>query len=133
VKVALAVLADAANVTADGKLNILGVFDRFASERFPAAIARATLVIKFEGDAADQGRTKKLEIQLWDADGHQVIGLESDVEIPADAGIRPSFNNVLVMNGLGFPHPGRYAFHILINGQTEERVELEAELIAPPA
>ena len=50
--VKLAVLADYANVTSDGKLNILGIFDRMNVLNLPAVHPQMNLVLRLEAHRA---------------------------------------------------------------------------------
>jgi hypothetical protein len=55
--VAFALLADAANVALDGKLNILGVFDVVRAAAFPTVLPRVHLVARLKAQAGTWGRT----------------------------------------------------------------------------
>jgi len=51
-EVVLAVLADYANVSQEGKLNIMGIFDIISSEKFPTFHPEMKLVVQFEASIA---------------------------------------------------------------------------------
>ena len=53
--VSFALFADAANLSQEGKLNILGVFDAVHVGQFPALHPRATLVVRLKGTVTDIG------------------------------------------------------------------------------
>lgn len=53
--VSFALFADAANLSQEGKLNILGVFDTVHVGQFPALHPRATFVVRLKGTPADVG------------------------------------------------------------------------------
>lgn len=53
--VSFALFADAANLSQEGKLNILGVFDAVHVGQFPALHPRATLVVRLNGTPSDVG------------------------------------------------------------------------------
>ncbi len=53
--VSFALFADAANLSQEGKLNILGVFDAVHVAAFPSVHPRATLVVRLKGTMADTG------------------------------------------------------------------------------
>ena len=53
--VTFALFADAANLSQEGKLNILGVFDALQVGTLPALHPRATLVVHLKGNALDVG------------------------------------------------------------------------------
>src|SRR6476469_7430717 len=50
-----ALFADAANVSQEGKLNILGVFDALQVSTLPSLHPRATLVVHLKGSPSDAG------------------------------------------------------------------------------
>src|SRR5215213_5870866 len=54
--VSFALFADAANLSQEGKLNILGVFDAVQVATMPSIHARATLVLRLKGSSSDIGR-----------------------------------------------------------------------------
>src|SRR5918911_885570 len=53
--VSFALLADGANLSQEGKLNILGVFDAVQVASLPAVHPRAHLVVRLKGTRADAG------------------------------------------------------------------------------
>jgi len=53
--VSFALFADAANLSQEGKLNILGVFDALQVAALPAVHPRAHLVLHIKGTGADVG------------------------------------------------------------------------------
>lgn len=54
--VSFALFADAANISQEGKLNILGVFDALQVAALPAVHPRATMVVRLKAHAEDAGR-----------------------------------------------------------------------------
>src|SRR5438309_4505044 len=54
--VTFALFADAANLSQEGKLNIMGVFDALQVGSLPAVHPRAHLVVRLKGDVSDVGR-----------------------------------------------------------------------------
>jgi hypothetical protein len=53
--IAFALFADAANISQEGKLNVLGVFDAVHVGGLPAVHPRATLVVRLKGGTDDVG------------------------------------------------------------------------------
>lgn len=68
-KVALGLLADYANVSREGKLNILGIFEQISAQSVPAVHPQMQLVMALEADRVDADREQKIGIELIDADG----------------------------------------------------------------
>jgi hypothetical protein len=136
-EVTLAVLADGANVSQDGKLNILGVFNALGATMFPVMHPQMYLVLRFEATRAEEGKTKKVEIQLADSDGTKLFAIGSNLMVPPGAPGQPiRMNHILAMNGVRFPKAGDYVFNILVGDDQKAAVDLrivEAKLEPRPA
>lgn len=131
--VALALLADFANQSADGKLNVLGVFDTIYAPQYPALHPEMKLVIRFRLHPAElEEPPKRIQIQLRDDLGKKVaeLGGEIKVAIPEGAarpsGEMVSSDFILGINGLPLEHPGSYEFVVLVNGDVKASVPLKA-------
>ena len=81
--VSLALLADAANTSRDGKLNLLGIFDAIQAAKFPTTHPSMMLVLRLEASAADGDRAHELDVRFIDADGGQVFKLDGRVVVPS--------------------------------------------------
>ena len=124
-EVAFALLADAANVSREGKLNVLGAFDRIYGSKFPLTWPRMVLVTRFVASAAEFGAEKSLEIVTLDADGKRLGGATGKMRVPtAQSGRQLKINHVLPMT-VTFPAPGGYSIEILVNGESKATVPLE--------
>ena len=53
--ISFAVFADGANLSQEGKLNVLGVFDALAVGGFPAVHPRTHFVVRLKGNVEDAG------------------------------------------------------------------------------
>ena len=79
--IAFALFADAANLSQEGKLNILGVFDAVQVGALPSVHPRATVVVRLKGSPADAG-SHVLQMrwvnprgdELWQSTGHVDVG-----------------------------------------------------------
>jgi hypothetical protein len=77
-----ALFADAANVSQEGKLNILGIFDAIHMGQLPGVHPRATFVMRIKAVAEDEG-THELVLTwrnpdgatLWESRGELNVGL----------------------------------------------------------
>ena len=118
-------LADAANISREGKLNILGAFDRIYGAKFPLRWPRMVLVTRFEASAAEFGSEKSIEIVTMDADGKRLGKASGKMKIgEGRTGRQIKINHVLPM-GMTFPAPGEYSIEILVNGEPKATVPLE--------
>jgi len=125
-EVDLAVLADAANKTESGKLNILGIFDGLAlGPEFPASSPTFAIVVRIVVHPSEAGN-HSLVLRLADADGQEVAKLEGDFQVarkrPSGKPIRLPF----VLNSqVKFPAAGEYVFDVLINGRWERSIPID--------
>ena len=75
-RVALALLADYANVSDQGSSNPLGVFDRNIAGSFLARHNAMQLVLRFEASPAKRGTTKSISIKLLASDGEELLSID---------------------------------------------------------
>lgn len=120
----LAVVADAANVSQEGKLNILGIFDTIWAREFPFRHASMVFVVRVGADFTEQG-VHPMEVRLVDADGEQIFSAEGPLQVTGGTpgrAIKPHI--VMGLSGVAFPRAGDYAFEILIDGRHMRSVPL---------
>ena len=124
--VTLALLADGANVTADGKLNILGIFNVLGAGAFPATHPSMVMVLRFEATRAEEGKAKNIEIQLADGDGQKLFTIGANLVVPQGVPGQPiRMNHILTMNGIRFPKSGDYVFNVLIADDQKASIDLK--------
>ena len=133
--VTLALLADAANVSQDGKLNILGIFNGLGAPTFPATHPQMHLVLRFEANRAEEGKTRQVEIHLADSDGTRLFTISTSLVLPQGMPGQPiRLNHILALNGVRFPKAGDYVFDILVGDDHKAAVDLklvEAQVETP--
>jgi len=123
-EVALAVVADAANVSQEGKLNILGVFDTIWARDFPFRHASMVFVLRVRADFTDQG-LHQLVVRLMDADGGQLFKAGGPLKVPGGEPGRPIKPHVIMgLSGITFQKPGDYSFEILVDERHMKSVPL---------
>ena len=122
--VAFALLADAANVSADGKLNILGVFDAVRVASFPAVHPRAHLVVKLKALVGDAG-THRLEIRYLGPGGASLLDLTAHVDVPAmPAGASEMDLPLVLPLDLRFEQAGAHAITLTLDGRVIAQLPL---------
>jgi hypothetical protein len=127
-QVRLALLADYANVTAEGKLNILGVFDRINVHELPAVHPQMHLILRLEAHPAERNRAHNVEIRLHDPDGQTIFEVTGDMVPQGGPGQTVSTNQILTLNNLQLTKTGGYNFVVLVNNDLKSEVMLEVEL-----
>ena len=121
--VPLAVLADAANISVEGKLNIFGIFNNISAGNFPALHPQMQLVVAFEADVAEAEKVKDVEIHLQDSDGKDLFMIRGQFTVPRGIpGKKVRINHGFPLSGIVFPKPDDYAFKILVDGETKYTV-----------
>jgi len=128
----LALLADAATIDSSGKLNILGVFDRIASSRFPVQHGRIALVVRFSSGSESAG-VHEVAIRLR-GPGGEVLRLDGRIQVGGGPGARGPVKvpQVFNLDGLVVPEPGSFAFDILVDGVHQTSVPLEVIRVTGP-
>lgn len=111
-----ALFADSANLSQEGKLNILGVFDALQVGGFPAVHPRATLVVRLKGGTEDVGVHALLMRwvnpkgqELWNSTGQIEIGMPP-------AGVTEMDLPLIAQLDLPLDGPGRYAMVLSVDG-----------------
>ena len=125
-EIVLALLADAANRSEEGKLNVLGAFNNIRASKFPARHPQMQLVLGMDASPAEVGMKKKLEVQMLNEDGEKVGGMEGEITIPppAKSGERVHMQLTLQLIDTVFPKEGRYQVVVLVDGNTGAEIPL---------
>ena len=131
-QVTLGVLADYANVTGDGKLNILGIFDRINLMQLPALHPQMHLVLRLEAHPAELDRAHGVEIRLHDPEGTTIFEVKGEIVPRGEAGRAVSTNQILTLNNLQLEKVGDYVFVVLINNDMKTEIPLAVEFVAMP-
>lgn len=130
----LGVLADYANVTGDGKLNILGIFDRINLMQIPAVHPQMHLVLRLEAHAAELDRQHDIEIRLHDPEGTTIFEVKGEIVPRGEPGRPVSTNQILTLNNLQLEKVGDFKFIVLVNNDLKAEIPLAVEFVAmPPA
>lgn len=123
--VTFALFADAANLSQEGKLNILGVFDALQVGTLPALHPRATLVVHLKGSALDVG-THRVTLQwlspsgseLWSSDGELGVGTPPQGVLDMDFPLIAQLDLPLDLSG-------GYLMRVGLDGTTHAEVPLQ--------
>jgi hypothetical protein len=129
--VTFAMFADAANLSQEGKLNILGVFDALQVATLPTVHPRASLVVRLKGSRIESGsHTVALHwlnpagVELWSSVG------QLDVAAPP-----PNVNEMdmpLIANvDLPLDVPGAYTMRISLDSHPSADLTLQVRAPAP--
>ncbi len=122
--ISFAVFADGANLSQEGKLNVLGVFDALQVGGFPAIHPRTHFVLRLKGSLEDIGSHRlafrwlsPADEELWSSDG----------ELNVAPGPNPAFEMdlpVIAVIDLPLNAPGLYTMRVALDGETTADVRL---------
>ncbi len=128
----LALLADYANISREGKLNIMGIFEQIHAFSFPAVHAQMQLVIRLEASPFEAG-VHDVRVGFIDEDARELFAIPGVIHIPESrAGENLSANQIVVLNGIMLPHAGRYEFVVSVKGEELGRVPLRVLAMPQP-
>jgi hypothetical protein len=107
----MAVLADEANISQEGKLNLMGIFDRIAAATFPVMHPRMVFAFRVEAEFGDTGRAFPVRVTLEDDEGNVLFEAAGDLMAPpVPPGEFATANQLFALVGVQFPRAGLYRF-----------------------
>ncbi len=132
-EIVLATLADAANTSSDGKLNLMGLFDTLYAAAMPVTHPSMQLVLRIRAEPSETDRQHELEIRCMDEDGRELFKVTGEFSVQAPPGKPATFNHVVGINNLTLQKYGGYTFPIFINRDLKRTVELDVAKAEGPA
>ena len=129
--ISFAVFADGANLSQEGKLNVLGVFDALAVGGFPAVHPRTHFVVRLKGTSEDTG-AHRLSFNWVNPSGE--ILWSSDGELNVAPGPNPAFEMdlpIIAVIDLPLNQAGSYTMQVALDGEVTAEVRLHVSGTAP--
>ena len=129
--ISFALFADAANLSQEGKLNILGVFDAVQVGELPTVHPRTTLVLRLKAEAEDTGR-HRLALRWVSPEGGELWSTEGELNVgsPTDEGGEVDFPLIAALD-LPLDEPGEYAMEVQLDGEAAAEIPLHVRTAAP--
>ena len=129
-QVSFALFADAANLSQEGKLNILGVFDAVQVGALPTVHRRASLVVHLKGDEQDAG-VHSLTLRWLSPTGEELWSTQGQVEVQSAPQNGAGMDLPLIAAvDLPLDQPGSYAMHVAVDDQPSAQVALHVRTAA---
>jgi hypothetical protein len=129
----LFLVADHANVTGDGKLNVMGIFNDINAYSFPARHPSMHLIAKLSPELSEYGQKRTFTVILMDPDGNHVMQISGELDVPkGQGGRKPEVNIILDLKDIIFPKDGRYQFVLLIDKDQKDERTIHVNRIEPP-
>jgi hypothetical protein len=131
VNIELALLADYAAVTKEGKLVAAGIFDLLTPPTLPWQHPTMFVALQVHFHPGEDG-SHKIKLRLVNPDGAEIVALDADVNVGAGDPVEGSkMQLVLSLNNIPFQVNGRHAFDVFLDGRYEHTVPLR--VIRKPA
>ena len=123
--VTFALFADAANLSQEGKLNILGVFDALQVGTLPSMHPRATLVVHLKGSALDVG-SHRVSLKWLSPSGQELWSSEGELGVatPPQGVLEMDFPLIAQLD-LPLDQSGSYMMRVGLDGNTHAEVPLQ--------
>ena len=131
-KIPMAFVADEANVSQEGKLNVLGIFDRIVTAELPLIHPRMVFCFRVVAEPGDAGRALPVQVRLVDEAGEPLFEAAGDMVTPIlPMGDVFSANQVFTLLGVQFPRPGTYRFTVTIGDAAPHETPLHVSMANP--
>ena len=130
--VSFSLFADAANLSQEGKLNILGVFDAVHVGQFPALHPRATFVVRLKAEPADIGK-HEMTLRWINPRGNELWSSSAELAINAAPGQMGEMDMpVIIQLDLPLDVVGDFTMYVELDGTRHAGATLHARGGAPP-
>ncbi len=119
-KIVMLLTAEYAAVeSGSGKLNILGVYNRFKPEATAESPKRVFLVTRIRGKQADSPSTHRLTVNVSDPSNATLVEMSGNFNMPAGTpGVDPECDFVMEFNQFEFKQAGIYSFNVDVDDGT---------------
>jgi hypothetical protein len=129
--VSFALFADAANLSQEGKLNILGVFDALQVATLPAVHPRAHLVVHLKGSGSDVGQ-HTVSFRWLSPSGHELWTSSGDLNVGSPPpGVVEMDLPLIAQLDLPMDSAGSYNMAIAIDGEHTMDVGVQVRSAGP--
>ena len=126
-------VADFAEKASNGKLNILGIFDRIYAQEFPVKHRTMYLVARIIANLGEYNTIHDVKILFLDEDGNELGGVDGQVTWTVPAGVdRAIAVLTLEVADTILAEPGRYEFRLLINKQVHGVIPIDVIQLEKP-
>ena len=131
-QISFALFADGANLSQEGKLNILGVFDAVQVGGVPTMHPRAHLVVRLKGNREDVG-AHRVTLRWLNPDREELWSTTGELNIGSPpAGVTELDLPLIATIDLPIARGGEYNLQIALDNQPRGEVPLQVRVGAPP-
>jgi hypothetical protein len=129
-EVSMLLTADCANLTADGKLNVMGAFNTVFSVAYPVRHHSMSIVVGLRVRAEDVGKIYKITVELTGPDGGTIFSISKGAGVPEDVVGRAWVTySIYDVRDIVLDKAGKYEFAALIDDNRAYDCEVDAVLV----
>jgi hypothetical protein len=123
-KVEILALCDYARGETNGKLYVIGAFDRIQAPKEPVPHPLCAIAARLRFDSVEAG-IKNLSVSFVDSDGAKIMpGLNAQINVESSATV----NFVLIIPQVNFPKFGEYAIDFAVDNRLESSIPIYVQL-----
>lgn len=131
-QVSFALFADAANLSQEGKLNILGVFDALQVGSLPSIHPRAHLVVHLKGTPLDTG-THSVALRWVNPSGRELWQSTGELNVGAPpSGVLEMDLPLIAQIDLPMDEAGGYLMIVAVDGTMAREIPVQVRSASPP-
>ena len=123
-RIPLALLADHASLTNDGKLNILGIFEAFRAKEIPTTLAAMSVVFQLVEDTPRTSEPYRVAVRCRAPDGREVFMLDGKLNV-RDGSEPLNVPQIIRIENLRIEAYGRHLFEVLVDGEGLSGIPLD--------
>ena len=126
-------MADYANVTSSGKLNVMGIFNEINPPTLPFVLPQMYLVTTYSAGPGEFETKKNTRILLSDEDGSELLAISQELNVPKSRkpGARAFINQMVGLARVKFNNPGDYQISILV--ENDLKITVPVTVNPPPS
>jgi hypothetical protein len=124
----IAALAERAETRADGKLDIIGVYNCRYVTALPDKL-EVVLAMRFDIEPLDYGVKQNIGVHIVDEDSAELVNLRAtpvSFASPHAPGLPVAYDLILPLT-VRFPRDGTWTFEVRVNGRVVARVPMRVE------
>lgn len=132
--VSFLLVADCANITTDGKLNVMGIFTSIHAAVFPTQPLEFYLIYQLTAGPAEYERAFRMHLKLLDEDGRELMNVPVQQVMPrGDHGQHVYLNHILRVQKVVFERAGRHEIVVLVDNDQKASVAIDVLTANRPA
>jgi hypothetical protein len=126
-------LADYANVTNNGKMNVMGIFSQILAKSFPCKHHSMVLIAQVGLDIGERAVPRPIAFRLMPPEGAPLVEITGELNFRQNEdGHIEDANIIISLNDIVFPEAGDYEIRFYIHEETKHSLSIKVIQIEDP-